>query len=568
MSIDALLFLQPSDISYFKRHERRFEGVKRLFIDPGLVERAVAEGVAMQPSEFRQLDVGPHFQARVASEASRRAAALDQALTREREALFGPGIWQGWDQSLLRQFFIRTCVYQGLGLAADRSFAEARIGILRPRNPQLFYFDARTSVDVFIGASSKFQVINEYDEAQNWKADSLSRSWDFDALRARTASGPVPALVHLPTTYRHHEVFKPQLAQAFPGLVDLPGVFWDLPYQQERLGWKATASLPPTWQPTEAIVYRERARAVFREHLREHLPNEAGLRAQVELFTERAWWQAIHALGLRRALAGSRPQLVVTDHDTGLNGPLFSVAASLGSQVTVLPHSSYPTGALPHGVGVEALERNGFGTPVRAVWGEPVRSRGVQLTRELTQHRLRSELRSVCMLVNGMVSNGLFYIDFLGLATFHQALAAACKAAGIPLKLRLKPSASGVGLIASAIGMPVDVLQGVMAESIEDLAAHTDLCVSFGQPTSGTISFLASGCCMLHASSQHWPADPAFAPAYFGDGLVPVRSPEETLTEVTALLADAGRFAALARRQHAGYVARCSDGAQTLFPAH
>ncbi len=568
MPIEAILLLQPSDISCLKRHAVRYQGQKLLFIDPGLVERAAVEGVSLENFEFRQLAVGPHFQARVASEATRRAAALDQSLTRERERLFGPGMWQGWDQSLLRQFFIRTCVYQGLGQVADQQFPESRIGVFRPRTPQLFYFDARPSTDVFIGASSRFQIIDEYEDVLNWRADSLAHCWDFEDLQALAREGRATALVHLPTTYRHHEVFRPQLLDAFPGLIELPSVFWDLPLQHgKRVGWRATAELDAAQCPQQALVYRERARSIFREHLRDHLPTEAALQAQVDLFAERSWWQALHSYGLRNALAGRRFHIVVTDHDTGLNGPLFSLAAESGSQVTVLPHSSYPTGAIAHGVGVEAVERNGFGTLPRGVWGEPVRCRGVQLTASVPPHRLRTEVRSLTMLVNGMISNGLFYIDFLGLVAFHRELAARCAAAGVSFRLRLKPSAPGVDLIAAGIGKSVDSLREVMAPSIEDLAAQTDLCVSFGQPTSGTISFLASGCCMLHVSSQYWPADSAFAPAYFGDGLVPVDTPQRTLDEVSVLLNDVQRFRALAQKQHAGFLARSSSGPQVLFPA-
>ena len=47
-----------------------------------------------------------------------------------------------------------------------------------------------------------------------------------------------------------------------------------------------------------------------------------------------------------------------------VKGPLFSVAERLGSSITVVPHSSYPTQPLPHAVNVTAIERDGFAQSV------------------------------------------------------------------------------------------------------------------------------------------------------------------------------------------------------------
>jgi hypothetical protein len=566
MPIDAFLFLQPSDIAHFVAMQPQLAGVKRLFIDPGLVESAVSQGVELDDFEYRALDVGPHFQARVATEAATRAATLDQALCRERQALFPGATLQGWDQSLLRQFFIRVLLFRSLGEVCERSFGERRVGLLRPRNPQLFYFDACVAVDVFMGTSLRWQVIGHYAEAKHWKADCNTRCFDFAGVRALAQAGRAQAVTHIPTTYRHLKDYERQITAAFATSIDLPAAFWDLPVGREAELLQPLDQVPAEFSTPQALLYRERARTVLHEHLRELIPTRAALDAQVALFAERCHLQAVNYVGLARSLAGTRPHFVLTDHDTGHNGPLFSVAAELGSRITVLPHSSYATGAIPHSLNVEVVERDGFMTPMRTVWGERIRTRGVRLG-TTSLRRPRTRVRRVCMLVNGMVSNGLFYIDFVGMVAFYKALAVLCEVRDVELLMRLKPTASGVGMVAGALGTSVEALEAVLKPSIEEIADAADLCVSFGQPTTGTISFLASGCYLLHASELLWPTDYASSPAYFSDSTVDCVSSAEALQRINALISSPTHFAEVAARQFADFERRLDRGSGLIFDA-
>jgi hypothetical protein len=559
MNVDALLLLQPSDLT----HLAAWDGLRRLMIDPGLVEQAAASGIDVQPFEFRSLDVPPHFQARILTEAATRAAALDLALTRHREALFGPGALAGWDQGLLRQSFVRVLLFAALGRACEAAFPERRIGLFRPSNPQLFYFDSRLTTDAFAAGSPRWHLLDEYPAAANWQPDAFGQCFDFDAVRRIAGRDAPQAVVHVPTTYRHANEYAGQIAAAFERFVDLPSAFWDIPLRRDEPLLQPVAATRGAPFHEACVVYAERARATLREHLREVLPDEAGLAAQVDLLSRRALMQALNFHGLRDVLAGHRPRFVLTDHDTGNNGPLFAVAAALDAPITVVPHSSYATGAIPHARRVEVIERDGFATPMRSVWGEAVARRGVALGPQV-ERRPRAQVRTVCMLVNGMVSNGLFHIDFLGTVRFHQELARLCAARGARLLLRLKPTAPGLHLFAAATGVPADALARGTRPTLEAVAAETDLCVSFGQPTTGTISFLAAGAYLMHAAAMAWSTDPAFSPAYFSDGTVPCTTPDDALARIEALLASPDAFAACAARQYAAFGARL-DGPGRIF---
>lgn len=564
MSIDAILFLQPSDLLHFAATRERWPTVPRLFIDPGLVERAAEMRLDMQPFSFRPPEVGAHFQARVATEAATRAAALDIALTAHREAFFGDGIHCGWDQGSMRQFFIRVLLFGALGRACDQAFPERRVGVFRPLNPQQFYFDGRPTTEAFMGASDRWCVLDDYDRGEHYQRDAWEQSLDPAALQEAVRQGRPEAVVHVPTTYRHINEYREQILSRFASLLDVPSAFWDIPVQRPRTLTRPHGEGPRAPWHDSCVAYGERARATLVEHLRPVVPHEGTLQRQAAAFARRCEVQAHDYHALLDALRGSCPRFVVTDHDTGRNGPLFSVAERLGAPITVLPHSSYATGAIPHARRVEVVEREGFATPVRSVWGEAVACRGVPLGPRV-ERRPRTRLRTVCMMVNGLVSNGLFHIDFIGTVRFHDALRQLCEDRGLRLILRLKPTAPGLRLFAAATDTPAGALSELMKPPLEAVAAESDLCLSFGQPTTGTISFLAAGCYLVHASRMPWPIDPAFSPPYFADGTVTCMTPEEALAHLAALVDSPGDFERHAARQHDAFGMRLRGGGGRIF---
>ncbi len=561
MKIDAFLFLQRSDIAHFGRVAQGFAGLPQIFIDPGLMDAALSHGLDGATFEYRPLAVGRHLQARITSEALTRAAAIDQRLTEERRGLLGAGLMQGWDQGPLRLFFIRLLTAKYLGEICERSFPEASIGLFRPSRPQQFYFDSCLVTDLFASSSPRWKVIGHYESTANWVEDSTATCFDFTAIRERVAAGTAHAVTHIPTCYSHLAHFTAEITRAFPSNIDLPSPFWDIPMRRDKALVVAATAAPREFFDDACVVYRERARRVLEDELGRLLPDRNALTAQVDLMAGRCFVQALNYQGLLRALAGSNPHFVVTDHDTGSNGPLFSVAERLGSQITVLPHSSYPTGAIPHPVGVTAIERDGFATPTRSVWGEKVATRGVRLGAPSTRVE-RTRLRTVCLLLNTMFSQGLSHIDFVGMAAFHRALVPLCHRFGASVLVRLKPNACSVALASGALGIGSDDLLTVLQAPMHEVASLSDLCITYGEPTTAGIDFLAAGSLLMHVGEQLWPSDYTTAPAFIGDGTVPSYVDGEALRRIEGLLADETLFKSSAASQAERFARRldASDG--------
>ncbi len=564
MKIDAFLFLQRSDITHHVRAGHDFGDAPLIFLDPGLAEEALKQGLDPQHFSYRPLAVGPHFHARIATEALTRAAALDQALTAQRQRLFGQGVLQGWDQGPMRLFFIRALVTRYLGELCERSLPERRIGLYRPDKPQLFYFDSFLATDVFAAHSPRWRIVDHYEDVQHWVPDHAAWCWDLAAVAQLASAGKAQAVTHIATCYHHHEHYVAEIERAFASNIDLPSTHWDIPVRRQGAMKVPLARLPRDCFSESALIYREVARQVFAEHLGTLVPHRQALQIQADTLAERCLVQAVHYEGLRDALRGTQPHFVITDHDTGQNGPLFSVAAKLGAPITVLPHSSYATGAIPHPLNVRVVERDGFATPTRSVWGEKVLTVGKRLG-PVADPRPRERAATVCLLVNTLASQGLSYIDFAGLAHFHHALALQCATHGAELIVRLKPNNAGLRMASSALSVPAETLQAVLDEKIDAIARRTDLCICYGEPTTAGIEFLATGAYLMHASNQLWPADYLTSPAYLGDGTVPSFTLDGALTETETLLADTARFRSTADAQRARFLPRLSARDGRLF---
>jgi hypothetical protein len=379
-------------------------------------------------------------------------------------------------------------------------------------------------------------------------------------------AGQAEAVTHIATCYHHHDHFQAQIARRFASNIDLPSPFWDIPVRRRGAMQARIADIPRDHISDRAVIYREVARQVLGEHLAPLIPSRRAWQLQVDTLAERCFVQAINYEGLLDALRGSRPHFVITDHDTGGNGPLFSVAARLGSPITVLPHSSYATSAIPHALNVRVIERDGFRTPTRTVWGEKVPTVGVQLGRAAAP-LARQRAATVCLLVNTLASQGLSYIDFAGLARLHRTLATQCAARGVRLVVRLKPNGAGLQMASSALSLSAENLQAVLDMPITQIADATDLCVCYGEPTTAGIEFLGCGSYLMHASDQRWPTDYLNSPAYFADDTVPSYGCDEGLREIDRLLADAAYFQQRADAQRLRFTQRLSGRDGGLFDA-
>ena len=566
-NVDAVLVLQRSDVAVIEQQRERFAGVPLLCIDPGILDAVVQAG--LPDYQLRRLDVPRSLSSKAYAQAMAKAVTIDLALTEERQQLWGTDALYGWDQMLLYLTLQRAYTQQALGALVERSFPEPRLGLLRPDNAALFHWDAMLYPDIVGADATRWSVVARYAQGRSWNPAVLDLVFDGAALAHRLRAevpqtGPF-AITHIPTCFYDAGRFADAIEAAFTTSVDLPGAYCDVPVR--RSGAPLMRPLQSGDLDARSLRYEERAAAVLEVALRELVPNRKALQQQARSFARRSLLQAVAYTGLRQALAvlpaGRRPHFVLSDHDTGFLGPLFSVAAEIGASITVLPHSAYPTSVLPHAQHVTAVELDGVGVPVRTVLGDSVACRAVRF-RPAVQPSPRPAARRVCLLLNTMLAEGLSQVELFALMAFHRPLAALCESLGCALEVRAKPGAPALGVLAGALRLPVATLAAAMGRPLMDAAQDADLCIAFGEPTSATSAFLDAGSLVLHVSELDWPTDYVITTPLKGAVMQSLRG-SEALVELGRLLAEPAHYRARQQAQAALYAARRMGAQAQLF---
>lgn len=563
--VDAVLVLHKSDLARLAEKPELAQGQRLLFVDPGLLDEAAVRG--FRNCDFRRLASDPDFQARAATEAMTLATLVDLRLTEARKALWSaPGpkpSLHGWDVGLFFLALQRAAVARQIGAQIEAGFPERRIGVLRTTVSQQMYFDSFISTDLVAQDPARFAVIDSYDQARWHRADAYDHGLSIAALRTALAGGRVTAVTHVPTCFYDRAWMADEVSRAHAYTLDLASPFWDVPLHR-GVGLLRPMAEAPAVHLAAAQAYGERAARVLEESLSQLLPQPLARARQLQAWAQRCHWQAVNALALHEALAGSRPQFLLSDQDAGLNGPLFTVADALGSQITVVPHSGHPSMLLPHARRVVAVERAGYGCQPRSVLGQSVAVRPVRFAQRVSR-REHSHISTVCLLLNSMQTEGLSHVDAHALAAFYKPLAALCAEADVELMLRPKPGAPALSVLSSALGVPAARLVQHTTQPLDQLAEATQLCIAYGEPTTGVAPFLDGGSLVLQVGEQRWPIDYTVCLPLVRDGVIALLDHASALQTVQELLLDPLRFRADTRRQSDAFRARCRDAYDHIF---
>jgi hypothetical protein len=599
MTVDAVLVLQRSDVVRMAASPARYAGARLLFVDPGLLDDAAQRGLTKANNyEYRRLDLGPDMQARAATEAIARATMVDLQLSAERERLWGDSqVLTGWDVGLFFLALQRAAVARAMGKAIAASFKEASIGLLRPSNAQQMYFDSFVSADLVGQDPQRFSIVDRYHDARWQRPDAYDRVLDAHTMSSLLARGVISLVSHVPTCFYDRAWLAEQVTRSHAYTLDLPSPFWDVPLHRG-----APLLVPRSSLAAEAEVadYGARVVRVIEPLLADLLPQQRARDEQITAWAARARWQALNFLQLRIAFArftpgmqgaqdaqGAQgapaasavpPDFLIADQDTGLNGPLFSIADKIGAAITVVPHSGHASMLLPHGRRVQVVERAGYGCAPRTLLGQGVPARPVRFNRIARRrhashaaHPLR--LQRLCLLLNSFSTEGLSHVDAHALADFYRPLAALCEANGVQLVLRPKPGAPALAVLAGALDLAPATLAGAVQQPLEALAESCELCLAWGEPTTGIAPFLDAGSLVLQVMRERWPVDYLVCMPLVRDGVVRTLTPPEALATVQRYLQDRAALANETSRQSAAFDARAAGAHDHLFerqlePAH
>lgn len=560
-AVDALVVLQRSDVAHLVANRERFEDVKLVFFDPGMFDDALAQG--LKAHDFRHLELEPDLQARAVTLAAARSTELDQRLAAIRRQLFDGAVFDGWDVGLFQHALVRLHLARSIGDALEQALPGQRLGVLRPDEPQQLYFDSCLVPDLVARDPARWCIFDRYTGARLYNAAAYQHVFDAQAVATALRERAVGALTHVPTCFYDARRIVDEVSRVTDHWLDLPSLMWDVPTHRQRVPLRPLSSVEGINPACDE--YARQATDVLAQSLADLLPQSASRTLQCRSWAERCRMQAVNYTTMLEAMRGRAPDFVVTDHDVGNNGPLFSLAATLGARVFVLPHSGHPALLLPHARRVTAIERAGHGSPVRTVLGHRVPVRPVLWGEPPTPPRA-DRVSRVCLLLNTGHTDGLSYNDLFALRAFHAPLAQLCRQQGVELVVRLKPGAPTLRLMSGALATPVEQLAHSVTLPFAEIVQGTQLCVAFGEPSTGVLSFLEAGATVVNACPQAWPSDPLACPPLVADGVVPSLTLNEALQSIQRQLIDPATWRGERDRQAEALHRRSAGAHRHFFP--
>ncbi|MBL8348991.1 MAG: hypothetical protein JNL87_01640 [Burkholderiaceae bacterium] len=193
--------------------------------------------------------------------------------------------------------------------------------------------------------------------------------------------------------------------------------------------------------------------------------------------------------------------LVLSNHDTGLHGPLLTLARRHRARVLLLPHSKIfnaPVPAVP-GLDLHCLTHAVQGQPVQDVDGRRVSAHTLAFPEPLGwAARPPRPLQTMGVLLSGVSYNGLCGADLPRFVQGLRALRDWCTARGVRCRIRCKPSEPLVSLLTQDLGLETDELLADMAGSLSEFIQGCDIGLSYDVPTSATVELLRGGVPTLH----------------------------------------------------------------------
>lgn len=496
-----LFVAQLSDLQYLKENFYRIkDDFSILYFDPYIYDLATKSGLS---GDLIKLNL-PHDYYAIAQKKSQSMAMvvdLEMSLLRRKFFQVESGL-TGWDHFLIYYFFLRLEVYSFISKALIRATRADNLYLLKPQNPQNFYFDSFLSVELFEDLGC--HVLDSYNAAHNWRPNSFDYVPNFNQILSRLSKKDCVAITHIPTCFHQKDFFLSQISEAYQDNIDIPSFFWDVPVRRREIDKLIPIDQFATHKSFSApFEYKEQYVRLIDTYMAPYIKNDKSRKIQSLYMAKRAYHQAVTYRGLMGALQNAtvKPDFILSDHDVGINGPLFSVAENFQANIYALPHSQYIANLLPHSQNVTAVQFNGFNMPVKTVLGESVRVKNISY-HSASAFYPRKKIKKICLLLNSLFSNGISYIDMFSLIEVYKKINFFCLENQIELILRLKPSGSAVNLVSRILDIPLNDLTKKLEMSIEDVANDVDLCIAYGEPTTAIETFLNSGALVIHIWEQ------------------------------------------------------------------
>jgi hypothetical protein len=553
----TFVILNAAEIAAAAQLSQGVDGPDFIVFDPVLVDRLAEAGLG--PVQCLSWQDAPHYHT-LPAEAHRLTRALGQALDAAAQPLW-PGLGIGaWQHLSLYYLHMALAWYGPLFDAMVGQLAGRVLHVVLCDRPQNFYFPSFVPGLLLLHQAQRsgiaFQAYNF-----NTRANDAPH---VPALHGqREADGQPYLLTHLPTCIYDIDGFNAEIAASGKAVVNLRSHLWDVAV---RADMQIAAVPAETFQ--DAVSAEDHARidrvvqalaAPLDAHLARWLAAPSYRARQVAQLQTVYRAQLLSLALLEQHFAAAPPsRLLLSDHDTGLHGPLAAFARHHQRPMLIVPHSRTSTDFEFHLHDATVLYNPIQGETVYDVAGQRPAQHILDYPLKLqVDMALPAPVRQVGLLLNGVTLNGVPGAD---LAAYVQGIAQIvqwCAERGLTLIVRSRPGQSLQGPLIEQAGLTAAEMADSLQGSMADFAQRCDLCLMYDAPTSGALELLRRGIPVLNpVVSRLTRRETATTSA----DVVPRAGLDATLDRASVMVADVLELQRFRKLQLLAFVQRCGEG--------
>lgn len=494
----SLLLLHSEDIVAAQQVLRDLPGCEVCVFDPVLVDQALAAG--LPNLRFRPWTDAPDY-AGLQARANVSASALERALNALVGTVVGGVSILGWQHLTLYYQFLAMEWHNGQARDLLPALRGRHLHVLVCDNPASYYFNAFVPGLMALQQAAA-QGITASAYSYGRKPDSRQRVPLLTGQATAREGGFL--LSHLPTCVYDIHHFNDEIRASGRPLINIEAHHFGTPVAAERAISLADpadcqGAIAPDWQ-----AQVDQIETLLLQHLQQFLsdkiPSAEFCRRQAAHTADiyRAQLLSLHLLERHFELA--RPaKLLLSDHDTGLHGPLLAFALRHQLPVRLLPHSKTTPDLEFSGSNVVALTHPIQGGHILDAGGRLVPHQGLMLPVELSlSTACPGPLRRVALMLNALTLSGVYFAQYQSYIAGIRQIADWCRDQGVQLDIRCKPSYSLVHLLATELGLDANRLTDNARVPMAEFAARCDLCLMYDTPTAGALDFLNKGLPILN----------------------------------------------------------------------
>lgn len=378
--------------------------------------------------------------------------------------------------------------------------------------------------------------------------------------RLAAQTGDYDLFVHLPTCIYDRDYYADELAASGLRPLNFASQNWNVPFPDmdtaelvdtevaladlsEPQRQTIEAVLPELTKELEGYFSGHIRTASFAERQAAHLASQ--YQAQLTFFFH-----------LTNRFSRNPPKkLVLSNHDSGLHGPLISFARAHNVAILFLPHAKIFNWAIATRYqNVSALFHPMQGGAISDISGRRVSAYPLMF-RELQQRSTATagSLASIGIVLNKFSLDGMVLMNLDHYRDGLRRLLSWCSQYGVRALLRSKPGGSCIRWLAAELGMDIETLNLGMAGTLADFAQGCDLCIMYDAATSGAIDLLRLSVPTLNTVFRAMSGEET---SIVHDHLVPTLSVPATLEKLDCFRKDPTHLAIFRNEQFAGYIGR------------